>query len=97
MPCFVALLALISPRLALIAMWLFSDVLSRSFDGWLLPFIGFFVLPWTTVAWAAMWSYGTNEVSGFEYFIVALAFLIDLGALGGGQRARSSRSSSAAY
>ena len=66
MPCLVVLLALISPRLALVAMWLFSNILSRSFDSWIVPLIGFFVLPWTTLAYAGMWSAGTNQVSGFE-------------------------------
>lgn len=88
MPCLALVLALISPRLALIATWLFSDVLSRSMDGWLLPLLGFFVLPWTTLIWAAMWSLGTNDVTGFEYFIVALAFLADLGSFGGAARGR---------
>jgi hypothetical protein len=79
MPCLVALLALISPRLALFALWLFSDALSRAFDSWLLPLLGFFLLPWTTLAYVAMWELGTGEVSGFEWFIVVLAFVIDLG------------------
>ncbi len=88
MPCLVVLLALISPRLALVAMWLFSSILSRAFDSWLLPLIGFFVLPWTTLAYAGMWSSGTNRVDGFEWFIVVLAFVIDLGAYVGGRSAR---------
>jgi hypothetical protein len=79
MPCLVAILALISPRLALFALWLFSDALSRAFDSWLLPLLGFFLLPWTTLAYVAMWELGTGEVSGFEWFIVILAFVIDLG------------------
>jgi hypothetical protein len=79
MPCLVALLALISPRLALFALWLFSDALSRAFDSWLLPLLGFFLLPWTTLAYVAMWELGTGEVSGFEWFIVVLAFVVDLG------------------
>ena len=80
MPCLVALLALISPRLALFALWLFSDALSRAYDSWLLPLLGFFLLPWTTLAYVAMWELGTGEVTGFEWFIVILAFVIDLGA-----------------
>jgi hypothetical protein len=78
MGCFVALFALISPRLALFFVWLFSDWLSRAFDSWVVPLIGFFLLPWTTLAYAAMYMLGTNEVSGFEWFIVILAFLVDL-------------------
>ena len=90
MPCFVALLALISPRLALFVMWLFSDLLSRAFDSWLLPLIGFFLLPWTTLAYAAMWDIGggVNGVEGFEWFIVILAFFVDLASYAGGSRAR---------
>jgi hypothetical protein len=79
MPCLVVLLALISPRLALVCVWLFSNILSRSFDSWIVPLVGFFVLPWTTLAYAGMWSAGTNQVSGFEWFIVGLAFIADAG------------------
>jgi hypothetical protein len=82
------LLALISPRLALVAIWLFSNVLGRAFDSVLLPLIGFFLLPWTTLAYAVMWDVGTHDVTGFEWFVVVLAFLADLGAYGGTARGR---------
>jgi hypothetical protein len=85
-PCLVILLAFISPRLALVAVWLLSDWLGRAFDGWLLPILGFFLLPWTTLAYAGMWAYGTNKVAGFEWAVVGLAFLTDVGALGGARR-----------
>ena len=54
--CFVVLFAFISPRLALFALFLFSDLLSRAFDSWFVPFLGFFLLPWTTLAYVVMWS-----------------------------------------
>lgn len=85
--CFVALFALISPRLALFVLFLFSDLLSRAFDSWFVPFLGFFLLPWTTLAYAVMWS-SSNRVDGFEWFIVILAFAIDLGAYARGSRER---------
>ena len=88
MGCFVALLALLSPRLALFFIWIFSDLLSDAFDSWLVPLLGFFLLPWTTLAYAVMWVASTNRVSGFEWFIVILAFLFDLGAYAQGSRAR---------
>ena len=91
MACLIGLLSLVSPRLALFFLWLFRDVLSDAFDSWLLPLLGFFLLPWTTLAYAAMWAAGTNEVAGFEWFIVVLAFLVDLGSYGGGGRARARR------
>jgi hypothetical protein len=78
MGCILALLALISPRLALFFVWLFSDLLDRAYDEWWLPLLGFFLLPWTTLAYAVMWAAGRNEVTGFEWFIVGLAFVVDL-------------------
>jgi hypothetical protein len=88
MPCLAVLLALISPRLALVAIWLFSNILSRAFDSVLLPLVGFFLLPWTTLAYAVMWDVGTHDVTGFEWFVVVLAFLADVGAYGGTARGR---------
>ena len=87
MPCIVALLALISPRLALFAVWVFSDWLD-AYDSWILPVIGFFLLPWTTLAYAAMWALDTNQVRGFEWFIVILAFVADLASYMSSDRAR---------
>jgi hypothetical protein len=89
--CFVFLFALISPRLALFFIWIFSDLLSRAFDSWFLPFIGFFLLPWTTLAYAVMWEVGTHEVTGFEWFIVILAFLADLGSYAASNQQRMAR------
>jgi len=88
MACLVVLLAFLSPRLALFAIFLFSDLLSRAFDSWFVPLLGFFLLPWTTLAYALMWSSSTNEVAGFEWFIVILAFLFDLGSYASRGRAR---------
>ncbi|MSO40388.1 MAG: hypothetical protein EXQ70_00535 [Solirubrobacterales bacterium] len=87
MGCLFALLAIISPRLALIALWLFGDLLSRAFDSWLVPFLGFFFIPWTTLAYAVMWS-SSRGVEGFEWFIVIFAFFIDMGSYAQGQRSR---------
>lgn len=88
MGCLLALLALISPRLVLVLLWLFDDLLSRAYDSWIVPFLGFFLLPWTTLAYAAMWSVGSDGVSGFEWFIVILAFVVDLGSWAGRDKAR---------
>ena len=88
MPCLAIILAFISPRLAIIVVAIFSDILSRAFDSWFLPLIGFFILPWTTLAYAVMWDVGTHRVSGFEWFVVVLAFLADVGSYASGQRAR---------
>jgi hypothetical protein len=76
--------------LALFALFLFSDLLSRAFESWFVPFLGFFLLPWTTLAYAVMWS-SSNGVKGFEWFIVILAFVFDLGSYVQGSRRRDAR------
>jgi hypothetical protein len=92
MGCFLALLALISPRLVLILLAIFSNVLSHAYHSWLIPLIGFFVLPWTTLAYAAFWDWApAHHVSGIDWFFIVLAFLIDLSSWAGGRRARSAR------
>jgi hypothetical protein len=89
MGCLLALLALVSPRLALFALWLFSDVLGRAFDSWVVPVLGFFLLPWTTLAYAAFWDWGAgHRVTGFEWFFVVLAFATDLASYFEGRRLR---------
>jgi hypothetical protein len=92
MGCLLALLALISPRLVIFLLWIFSNVLSRAFGSWIIPLLGFFLLPWTTLAYTAFWDWGPgHHVVGFEWFFVILAFVIDIGAYGGGRRAREAR------
>ena len=94
MPCLLALLALISPRIAIFALWIFSDVLSRAFNSWVIPFFGFFLLPWTTLAYAAFYDWGPgHHVAGFEWFFVALAFVVDISSWLGGRLARADRRS----
>ena len=89
MGCFPVLLALISPRLAIIGLWLFGDLLGRAYDSWIVPILGFFLLPWTTVAYAAFWDWGSgSEVVGIEWFFVILAFLADLSSHAVSARAR---------
>jgi hypothetical protein len=89
MGCFVFLFALISPRLAILATWLFSNVLERAYDGWLVPVLGFFLLPWTMLAYAWMYDAGAGRtVEGIEWVLVGVAILIDVGSLLGGGRSR---------
>jgi hypothetical protein len=89
-PCLIVLIGLISPRLALIVLALFSDLLSRAFDGVVVPLLGFFLLPWTTLIYALCYS-SSDRVYGFEWFLVGIGFVIDLSSYGGGGRYRRGR------
>jgi hypothetical protein len=87
MCCVLALLAFFGPRLVIFLLWLFTNYLSRAFDAFLLPFLGFLFLPWTTIAFAI----AQNEfggANGIGLLIIVIGFLVDVGVLGGGVRGR---------
>lgn len=88
MPCLVALFALISPRLAILLVALFTNRFTYAFDNWLLPTLGFFVLPWTTLAWVVVYQ-PVFGVVGFGWFVVILAFFIDILSFAGSANRRN--------
>jgi len=84
--CLLAIFAGFFPRIALVGLWIFTDDVDRAFDSFIVPLLGLFFLPLTTLVYAIAWSPG--GVDGFEWFFVGLAFVLDLGAYGAGARAR---------
>jgi hypothetical protein len=91
MCCIVALFAWISPRLAIFMVWLFDEPrMKAAFDSGWVALLGFFFLPWTTLAWAACYA-PVAGVRGFGWFIVAFAFVVDIGSYTGGRRAQRDR------
>lgn len=77
MPCIVAILAVLSPRLALIFIAIFTDRFIFAFNNWWIPTLGFLLLPWTTLAWVIFYQAPWGVV-GFGWFFVMLGFLIDI-------------------
>src|SRR5664279_4780834 len=49
MGCIFALIALLSPRLAVFLLWAFTNYVDRAFSGWFLPLLGIVFAPWTTL------------------------------------------------
>ncbi len=82
-----ALGAAISPRIGIVLVWLFSNQMAIAFDRFWMGLVGFFVLPWTTLAWAVC-SAPVRGVQGFGWFLVILAFLADLSTYAGSADAR---------
>lgn len=88
MCCVLVAVAFVGPRFALGLLFLFSDYLTRAFDTFLIPFLGFLFLPWTTLAYAvAQNSFGGLHDLGL--LLVILGVLADIGVFGGGARARN--------
>jgi hypothetical protein len=86
--CVLILLAFFTPRIVLFLLWLFTDYLSRAFDGFVIPLLGFIFLPATTIGYAvAQNEFGGLNGLGTVALLVGLA--VDIGLLGGGARQRS--------
>jgi hypothetical protein len=87
MGCLLALIAAISPRVALVLVWLFTNLVVRAFTGFLLPLLGLVLLPLTTLLYVLAYQ-PVVGVRGWGWFLVVIGLLFDLGSYGGGARSR---------
>jgi hypothetical protein len=77
--CFVVLLSLISARLAVLFLWIFTNLVTRAFHHtFIFPLLGLIFLPWTTLMYVLVWT-PAHGVYGAGWFFLTLGFLIDLG------------------
>jgi hypothetical protein len=90
MGCLVVILFLAFPRVALLLLFFFTNYLGRAYHGLLLPVLGFFFLPLTTLVYAWMANTG-QSMQGINLIILIVAVLIDVGGLGGGEYHRRRR------
>jgi hypothetical protein len=90
MPCLIALLALITPRITFLVIVIASDYIGDAFISNLWPFLGFFLMPLTTLAYAFAIN-SNGGVTGYYLLAVIIAVMIDLGLLGGSSRASRRR------
>ena len=84
---------LLTPRVVLFILWIFTDYLSRAYGGWFWPTLGFFVAPTTTLAYAVArndLSTATGAITAAGTLLIVVGVLIDIGLIGGGARGRRS-------
>ena len=77
MGCLLVLLASFAPRLVLVLMWIFGDMVDQAFSGFVIPLLGLVALPYTTLFYVLAW----NPVGGpsvWGWFLVAGGFLLDV-------------------
>lgn len=87
MGCLLRILAAFPIRLLIIAMAIFSDYIGTAYPHWIFPLLGFFFLPYSTVAFA--WAYHSglgNPWGGFGPVLIGLGLVIDLWATADGGR-----------
>jgi hypothetical protein len=88
--CLFALFAGIFPRVALVIVWIGTDRVDRAFDSFLLPLLGLFFLPLTTLVYVFAWVPGVHLGNG-RWLWVALAFVIELAGYAGTGRTNRDR------
>jgi hypothetical protein len=82
--CLLLILLLLGPRSAIVVWWLARP--SRwdlAYDSFLVPFLGFLLLPWTTLAYVVV---APTGVAGLDYLVLGIALLADLSTSGGASR-----------
>lgn len=90
MGCLLAIFAGFFPRVALVAVWLFTNEVDRAYDTFIIPLLGLIFLPLTTLVYALLWA-PLGGVEGIDWLWVGLALVLDLSASGGGARSRRGR------
>jgi len=88
MPCFLALIALIFPRILIVVLWFFTSWFSGVFQTLLWPVLGFLFLPVTTLWYSVVVNNFAGQWSILNIIIMVLAIAIDMGSWGGGYKSR---------
>jgi hypothetical protein len=86
--CIFVLIAALSPRLAVLLMWIFTPWVDRAFAPIIWPILGIIFLPLTTLLYVILWNTGGRGVTGWEWIFVILALFGDFASYGAGAYGR---------
>jgi hypothetical protein len=87
MPCVLAVLVLLFPRVAILLLYFFTNFFRGVFDSILIPLLGFIFMPLTLVAYT--WLTNIRQPVDAMYLVVMfIAVIVDLGLVGGARRSR---------
>jgi len=92
MPCFIPIFAIFFPRVVMVVIAIWTNWFSLAFNTILWPVLGFFLMPYTTLAYMAAMLKNHHTVNGGWLVLVVVAALVDLGGQGGSVRRRRRRS-----
>ncbi len=88
MPCLLAVLVLLTPRLVIVLLWFFSGWFRGIFDNLLWPLLGFFFLPTTLLWYTAVQHWFGGEWSLWPVIGLVAALLADISPASGKRRRR---------
>jgi hypothetical protein len=86
MPCLLALLALITPRVVIVLLWLLTTWFVGVFDTILWPILGFIFMPATLLWYSAVVNWYGGEWGTMQIIVAVIAVAIDLSPAGGRRR-----------
>jgi hypothetical protein len=88
MPCLLAVLAVMFPRIVIVVLFLFTNYFTGMFpESVLIPVAGFLFMPVTLLGYTYL-TKQNQPVDAFFLVVMIVAVVLDLGLLGGGERAR---------
>lgn len=88
MPCFIALLALLAPRLVIAVLWFFTTWFRGIFDTLLWPILGFVFLPTTLLWYSVVLRFFDGQWTLWPIVGLVVALMIDISPAGGRRRVR---------
>jgi hypothetical protein len=88
MPCLLTLLALVTPRLVIILLWLFTKWFSGLFANIMWPILGFIFLPTTLLWYSAVQRWFDGQWGLWAVIGLIIALVIDLSPAKRRRRAR---------
>lgn len=88
MPCFIALLALLAPRLVIAVLWFFTTWFRGMFDTLLWPILGFVFLPTTLLWYSVVLRFFDGQWTLWPIVGLVVALMIDISPAGGRRRVR---------
>ena len=89
MGCLLALLAGFAPRIALVLVWIFTNLVDRAFNGFVIPLLGLIFFPYATLFFVLAYNPLIAGLNGWGWFFVVIGFFFDIGHwVGGGVTGR---------
>lgn len=77
--CILPIISVLAPRLVLFFIWILTNWLSLAYETIVWPLLGFFFMPYTTLAYMAAMLNNNGSVSGGWIVLLVVAVLFDLG------------------
>ena len=81
--CLVIGISFLSPRLAMVIAWIFTDWVDQAYGTFIIPLLGLIFLPWTALLWTLAYAIA-DEVNVLSIFAIVIGLIADISSYAGG-------------